>query len=142
MKKIKYLLLIALAATLLTGCPDDATVAKSNMTKAADNFELDRRIIFYNTWTGENVLIVEGKCSIEYGSDRTAYICKMGNDKYVRNFVGKSGQITTIVEQMKSVGVNVYHYRRTFKPQSIIPDIDFRGSSSALGDALTPDSSD
>jgi len=142
MKKIKYLLLIALAAMLLTGCPDDATVAKSNMTKAADNFELDRRIIFYNTWTGENVLIVEGKCAIEYGSNRTAYICKMGNDKYVRNFVGKSGQITTIVEQMKSVGVNVYHYRRTFKPQSIIPDIDFRGSSRALGDALTPDSSD
>jgi len=142
MKKIKYLLLIALAAALLTGCPDDATVAKANMTKAADNFELDRRIIFYNTWTGENVLIVEGKCSIEYGSNRTAYICKMGNDKYVRNFVGKSGQITTIVEQMKSVGVNVYHFRRTFKPQSIIPDIDFRGSSSALGDALTPDGSD
>ena len=142
MKKIKYLLLIALAATLLTGCPDDATVAKSNMTKAADNFELDRRIIFYNTWTGENVLIVEGKCSIEYGNNRTSYICKMGDNKYVRNFVGKSGQITTIVEQMKSVGVNVYHFRRTFKPQSIIPDIDFRGSSSSLGDALTPVSSD
>jgi len=40
------------------------------------------------------------------------------------------------------VPVNVYHYRRTFKPQSIIPDIDFRGSSKAVINAVTPDKND
>lgn len=141
MKKLLFIPLM-LFVLLLTGCPDDATVATANLTKAADNFELSRRIIFYNTWTGTNVVVVEGKCSIEYGKTRTSYICKLGDNKYIRNFVGKSGQITTIVEQMESVAVNVYHFRRTFKPQSIIPDIDFRGSSDALLDAITPDSSD
>jgi len=28
--------------------------------------------------------------------------------------------------------VSAYHYRVTFKPQTILPDIDFRGSSTEL----------
>lgn len=27
---------------------------------------------------------------------------------------------------------SAYHYRVTFKPQSIIPDVDFRGSAAEL----------
>lgn len=140
----KWLLFTLIPAILLlSGClQDDAEVAKHNLTKAADNFELTRRIVFYNTWTGENVVVVEGKCSVEYGNDRTAYICKLGPDNYIRNFVGKSGQITTIVEQIVGVPVNVYHFRRTFKPQVIVPDIDFRGDMKAFGSALIPDNSD
>lgn len=139
----KLLIALAVAVPMLAGCvEDDAKVATHNMTKAADNFELMRRIIFYNTWTGENVLVVEGKCAIEYGGTRTAYICKLGPDNFIRNLVGNSGQITTIVEQMEGVPVNVFHFRRTFKPQTIIPDIDFRGDMGALGSALTPDNKD
>jgi hypothetical protein len=112
------------------------------MTKAADNFELMRRIVFYNVRLGQNVVTVEGKCSIEYGSGRTEYICKVGDGKYIRNFLSDSNDIVAIVEQMDSVPVNVYHFRRTFKPQTIIPDIDFRGSSSELMNAVTPDTKD
>lgn len=130
------------AIGMTAGCRDDADVAAHNLTKAADNFELMRRIVFYNTWTGDFVTVVEGKCSVEYGQARTAYICKIGDDEFIRNFVGKSGQITTIVEQMESVPVNVYHFRRTFKPQTIIPDIDFRGDAGAVLDAITPDNND
>jgi hypothetical protein len=142
--KLKYLLIaLVLASTAaLTGCPDDATVAKANLTKAADNFELMRRIVFVNTWTDTTLLVIEGKCNIEYGQARTSVICKIGGDQYKRMFIGNSGQTTAIVEQMESVAVNVYHFRRTFKPQTIIPDIDFRGSTDAIVDALTPDSSD
>ena len=142
MNKIYTILATSVFALALAGCNDDATVARRNMTKAADNFELMRRIVFYNVRLGQNVVTVEGKCSIEYGSGRTEYICKVGDGKYIRNFLSDSNDIVAIVEQMDSVPVNVYHFRRTFKPQTIIPDIDFRGSSSELMNAATPDTKD
>ena len=37
--------IIAILAILLVGCDDDAQVA---ISKAADNFEAARRVIFYN----------------------------------------------------------------------------------------------
>lgn len=130
-------------SSALIGCTfDDATVARNNMTKAADNFELMRRIVFYNVRLGQNVVSVEGKCSIEYGNDRTEYICKLGEDRFIRNFLSSSNDIVAIVEQMGPVPVNVYHFRRTFKPQTIIPDVDFRGSAGELMDAVTPDQKD
>jgi hypothetical protein len=142
MKKLIATAALIGGTLMLAGCLDDAQIAKHNLTKAADNFELMRRIVFVNTWTDAKLLVVEGKCNIEYGQARTSVICKLGDDHYKRMFIGKSGQTTTIVEQMESVPVNVYHFRRTFKPQTIIPDIDFRGSAGAVGDALIPDSSD
>ena len=125
MKKIHAILAASVFALAMTGCNDDATVARRNMTKAADNFELMRRIVFYNVRLGQNVVTVEGKCSIEYGSGRTEYICKVGDGKYIRNFLSDSNDIVAIVEQMDSVPVNVYHFRRTFKPQTIIPILIF-----------------
>lgn len=142
MNKIYTILATSVFALALTGCSDDATVARRNMTKAADNFELMRRIVFYNVRLGQNVVTVEGKCSIEYGNSRTEYICKVGDGKYIRNFLSDSNDIVAIVEQMDPVPVNVYHFRRTFKPQTIIPDIDFRGSSGELMNAVTPDRKD
>tara|TARA_R110000765_G_scaffold19517_6_gene51133 strand:+ start:3227 stop:3457 length:231 start_codon:yes stop_codon:yes gene_type:complete len=49
--------------------------------------------------------------------------------------------MTTVyfVEQMAPVPVNVYHYRRTFKPQTLLPDVDFRGSAKEIIKAVTPD---
>jgi hypothetical protein len=141
--KFKKAALVMLASTALlaSGCKDDASIAKANLTKAADNFEIMRRVVFYNTWTDTIVQQVEGKCSIEYAT-RVSLICKTGEGKYKRSFISLSGQVTVFVEQMESVAVNVYHYRRTFKPQALIPDIDFRGSLDPALDALAPDSKD
>jgi hypothetical protein len=53
MNKIYTILATSVFALALTGCNDDATVARHNMTKAADNFELMRRIVFLqcSTWS-------------------------------------------------------------------------------------------
>lgn len=142
MKKLSLLFAAPIIYLTLAGCSDDADVARHNMTKAADNFELMRRIVFYNVRLGVNVVTVEGKCSIEYGSSRAEYICKLGEGRFIRNFVSDSNDIVAIVEQMEPVPVNVYHFRRTFKPQTAIPDIDFRGSVGELLNAATPDRKD
>lgn len=48
----------------MIGCSRDAQVASKNLSYAADNFELDRRIVFYNGITGDYILTIEGKCSL------------------------------------------------------------------------------
>lgn len=40
-------ILAVVTAIILTGC-SDASVASSNLSKAADQFEIDRRIVFYS----------------------------------------------------------------------------------------------
>lgn len=133
---------LLLAATFLAGCIDDADIAKRNMAKASDNFEIMRRVVFYNAITDKVVMVTEGLCSVEAANLRTSVICKVGPDRYIRNFYGKSDNTVYFVEQMEAVAVNVYHYRRTFKPQSMLPDIDFRGDAGAIVDAVTPDKND
>ncbi|WP_456151163.1 beta-sandwich lipoprotein, partial [Acinetobacter sichuanensis] len=53
----KRLLAVSLmCAVAMVGCSRDAQVASKNLSYAADNFELDRRVVFYNGITGEYIL--------------------------------------------------------------------------------------
>ena len=67
---MKKLITLALASTLLAGCMNDADIASANVSKAADNFEVTRRIVFYNGITGEYMLTITGLCSL--GNNDTA----------------------------------------------------------------------
>ena len=130
---LKYLVTTTLVfmTFLVTGC-DDAKVASSNLTKSADNFELVRRVIFYNGITGEYMLNIEGKCSTFNDGKRVEVICKTGDGLYKKHFLGLSDNVTYFVEQLEGKNASAYHYRVTFKPQTILPDIDFRGSNTDL----------
>lgn len=130
---MKLLASALIAATILfTGCSDDAKMASHNLSKAADNFEIERRIVFYNGITGEYLLSIEGKCSQEPSADKLAVICKTGPNQFKKHFLGLSNNVTYFSEQLESVNVSTYHYRVTFKPQEILSDIDFRGSTTDL----------
>lgn len=124
MKKILLMLMITLSAAL-AGCMDDAKVASHNLSKAADNFEIPRRIVFYNGITGEYMLSIEGLCSQEPLSNRIAVICKDGAT-YKKHFLGLSDNVTYFSEQMDPALVSTSRYRVTFKPSVIVPDVDLR----------------
>lgn len=115
----------------LTGCtgPDDADVVSENISKAADNFEVSRRIVMLNGITDQYLLTVEGRCNIDDDGNQLEVTCKIGDDAYKKHFLGLSDNVTYFVEQGEPVDVSEYHYRVTFKPQAILPDPDFRGSS-------------
>lgn len=110
---------------LLTGCDNDARVASHNLSKAADNFEIPRRIVFYNGITGEYMLSIEGLCSQEPHGDRIAVICKDGAT-YKKHFLGLSDNVTYFSEQMDAALVSTSRYRVTFKPSVIVPAVDMR----------------
>lgn len=127
---IRKILLSALAVLAVAGC-SDADVASANLSKAADNFEVTRRIVFYNGITGDYMLTVEGLCSL--GNKDTArtlsVTCKTGAGRFKKHFLGLSDNVTFFVEQVEPMPVGTYHYRVMFKPQAILPNLDFKGSS-------------
>lgn len=131
MKFSKIILAISLAAStlVLTGCGRDADIASRNLSVAADQFQIDRRVVFYNGITGEYMLTVEGRCSLgnNDSAGQLTITCKTGEDVYKKHFLGLSDNVTYFVEQLESKGVSAYHYKVIFKPQSIIPDVDFKG---------------
>ncbi len=124
---------IALAASVaLTACSDDAQIASQNLSKAADNFEVSRRIIFYNGITDTYMLTIEGLCSISVGERKLDVTCKTGPGQYKKHFLGLSDNVTFFAEQLEGKSVSAYHYRVTFKPQSVLPDVNFRGDAKEL----------
>ena len=115
----------ALALAALAGCSTDADVASRNLSQAADNFEVNRRVVFYNGVTGDYILTIEGLCSKgNTDTDRKVTItCKVGPGSYKKHFLGVSDNVTYFIEQMEPVAASTYRYRVTFKPSVIVPDI-------------------
>ena len=130
MKKVIAVLLGALF--FLTACSDDADVASKNLSKAADNFEIQRRVVFLNGITDTYLLSIEGLCSINAdGMDSQLEVtCLTGPKEYKKHYLGLSDNVTYFVEQLEGAKASAYHYRVTFKPQVILPDIDLRTSTS------------
>lgn len=124
---------VLLGFGVLAACTD-ADVASRNLSKAADMFEVNRRVVFYNGITGDYMLSIEGLCSLGNADSarQLTVTCKVGPAAYKKHFLGLSDNVTYFVEQLESRDVSTYHYRVIFKPQTILPDIDFRGDAGEL----------
>ncbi len=124
---------IAATATLLAtvagcgGCETDADVASDNVSKAAEQFEVQRRIVGINGITDKVLFEVEGRCSIEAGESMEGVldvICKHGPHDFRKHYVGLSDNVTFISTQLKGIDVSVYRTRIIVKPENIVPDFD------------------
>lgn len=142
MKKLKSILFALGALTLLltvSACGRDAQIASYNLSVAADMFEIQRRIVFLNGITDRYILMIVGRCSIHDDGNQLEVTCKTGPNAFKKHFLGLSDNVTYFAEQIETVDVSVYHSRIVWKPQSLVPDIDFRGDVNELIDAVTPD---
>lgn len=129
---MKTKILIALAALAISGCSSDASVASRNLSTASDMFEIDRRIVFYNGITGEYMLSIVGRCSIESTTSKVAVTCKTGAKEFKKHYLGLSDNVTYFAEQLQGAEVSIYRYKVIFKPESILPDIDVHTSKGDL----------
>jgi len=124
---MKKLLAMLAAVAAIAGC-SDADVASHNLSKAADQFEVARRIVFYNGITGDYMLTIQGLCSLG-NADKAREIsvtCKTGPSAYKKHFLGLSDNVTFFVEQVDAAPASPYQYRVVFKPLAIVPDIEIR----------------
>ena len=118
--------ILIIGAFVLTGCGTDANIASHNLSKAAEQFEINRRVVFFNGITDTYLLSIEGRCSIENKGRQLDVTCKTGPNEYKKHYLGLSDNVSYFVEQLESKDLNVYHYKVIFKPASIIPDIDLK----------------
>lgn len=133
--RIATVLVSLLAASVLLiplGCNEsDADIAAKNLSKAAEQFEVPRRIVFINGITDKYLYSIEGYCSVETESSGLAgaleVTCRDGDDEkatFKKYFFGLADNVTYSVEQMEGTSVSTNRVRVIFKPETIVPDFD------------------
>ncbi len=133
--KVAFKKALAVVAAMLfivpvTACgADDSKVVGDNLSKKADNFEVNRRVVFFNGITDTYLLTIEGYCSITDQETQLEVTCKVGDDTYKKHFLGLSDNVTYFVEQLEPAEADPYHYKVVFKPEAIIPDVDLKTSA-------------
>jgi hypothetical protein len=127
-------ILIAVVALLgASACTSAADRANENLSKAAENFEVPRRIVGINGITDEVLFSVEGFCS--YETDGAAAvgtvdaICKNPDGSISRTSMALSDNVTFVVTQIGGVDVDLFRPRIIFRPENIIPDFDLSTSA-------------
>jgi hypothetical protein len=114
------------AGLSLSACDPDSEVVNKNLSTEADNFQVLRRVVFYNAIQDKIILTVEGYCSVDPGDAlRMTTTCKSGN-QYFRNALGKSDNVLWWYEQMETSNVSPKHYKVVIKPEQILPSFDIR----------------
>ncbi|QQO41265.1 hypothetical protein 015DV004_49 [Bacillus phage 015DV004] len=129
MKKKLLTLFVGMVAIIsLVGCTEADTVSH-NLSKSADKFEVQRRVVFFNGITDKYLLTVEGLCALDTDSEKKLTVtCKIGKDKYKKHYLGLSDNVSYFVEQTDAKYENAYHYKVMFRPEQIIPDIELQTS--------------
>lgn len=126
MKKIVALLIALVGFFAFAGC-SEADVASNNVSRQADQFQVDRRIVATNLITGDYLFMVTGKCSLGNGDTPNSHTitCKVGDQEYQKHFVeapdGANLVITT--EQINTTHTDPYHYEWIFRPEVIVPTV-------------------
>ena len=125
---MKKLLLVSgiLLSSLLAACTTEADVVSENLSKSADSFSVERRVVFVNGITDKYLLSIEGKCAISDDGNQLEVTCKVGEEEYKKHFLGLSDNVTYFVEQLEGKKEDPFHYKVIFRPESIIPDIDLQ----------------
>lgn len=124
MKKSLTMIMLGVIAIILSAC-SEAETASHNLSKAADSFEVERRVVFFNGITDEYLLTIEGQCAINIDDvNKIDVTCKTGEDEYKKHYLGLSDNVSYFVEQLSANDADPFRYRVLFRPESIVPDID------------------
>ncbi len=132
LKRIVVIVLALAALFVVAGCESDADKAGKNLGKAAEQFEVQRKIVGINGITDKVLFEVEGRCSLERNNSLAGtleVICKHGPRDYRKHFIGLSDNVTFISTQLQGIDVSVYRTRIILKPENIVPDFDLQTSA-------------
>lgn len=122
--KTKKLILAVAALVTLAGCTSDADRVNENLNQDAEQFNVQRTIVFYNGITESYIAVIEGRCSIERNADMMQALCKVGPNEYTRDEVGRADNVTYFALQTKPTTTDPYHKKIVLKPGNALPDFD------------------
>ncbi len=121
----KLIVIFVCLAGIFYGCTD-AYIASKNLSKDADMFRINRRIVFYNGITDKYILSIEGRCSVDFFPEKFTVTCKTGENEFKKHYLGRADNVFPFVEQIDSANVSVYRYKVVFNPTAIVPDIELK----------------
>ncbi|UPI11974.1 hypothetical protein [Bacillus phage SBSphiJ2] len=128
-KKLVTLFVGLVAIVSLVGCSSESEVISENLSKSADSFEVQRRVVFFNGITDKYLLTIEGLCALDTSSSKKLTVtCKVGKDTYKKHYLGLSDNVSYFVEQTDAKYEDAFHYKVLFRPEQIVPDIDLQTS--------------
>lgn len=94
-----------------------------NLSQAADNFEVLRKITVYNARTDLIVMEMEGYMSLSNSSTNELVVtCMTGENEYRKNYIYLNEYVIYVVEDITGVTTDPYHYKVHF--YTALPDID------------------
>lgn len=124
MKKIIAALAAGALVIGLSACTSDAEKIRENTSTAADNFEVQRKIVGVNTRTDKYLFFVEGRCSINREGGWIVSICKHADNDYRTHFLSLSNDTSVAVTQEAGIDASVYHTRIIIKPENLLPNLE------------------
>lgn len=126
MKKITKLTIALTMALLLIFSVCSCTSAEMvnhNLSQAADNFQVIRKITVYNARTDLIVLEMEGAMSISNSATSELVVtCMVGPNQYKKNYIYLNEYVIYVVEDISGTVTDPYHYKVHF--YTPLPDID------------------
>jgi hypothetical protein len=129
-KKIVMFIFGIMSLVAMAGCSSEADTVSQNLSKSADSFEVQRRVVFFNGITDKYLLTIEGLCSLgnEDKAGRLSVTCKVGEGQYKKHYLGLSDNVSFFIEQTDAKYEDAYHYKVLFRPEEIVPDVDLQTS--------------
>ena len=123
MKKIVAVLLVVLCLMgCMTGCSEASNV-NHNLSQAADNFQVVRKITVYNARTDLIIMEMEGLMSLSNTSTSELVVtCMTGPNQYKKNYIYLNEYVIYVVEDITGTVTDPYHYKIHF--YTAMPDID------------------
>lgn len=117
---------VALALSACSPTVPAADKVSENLSTAAENFEVQRKIVGINGITDNVAFQVEGRCSIETEVTRLVVTCKHADNDYRKHYVGLSDNTFYVAEQLGAIKVSEYHTRIVIRPAAILPTLEFK----------------
>lgn len=123
MKKFICILLFAVITLCCFASCTSADSVNHNLSQAADNFEVVRKITVYNARTDLIVMEMEGLMSISNNSTNELVVtCKTGPGQYKKNYIYLNEYVIYVVEDITGTTTDPYHYKVHF--YAAVPDVD------------------
>lgn len=110
-----------LVTVLFVGCTEAVRVSH-NVSKEADNFNVQRRLTVINCRTDKVILSMTGTFSVQRSNGDLDVIVQLPNGRYQKHFVGMNEWTTYVVEDISETNVSKYAYEIEFMPE-VIPGI-------------------
>lgn len=119
-KMVGMIFILCLLGAGLVGC-NQASRVSNNVSTAADNFQVTRRLSVINLRSDTPVFELIGVFSLSDESDRLVITCKTGENEYKKHYISKGGWIFWSIEDLSGANVSSYRYEVNILPEMFVP---------------------